>query len=277
MSRGCYSVVLNNANFLEMTLMTSNKNTTRRDFIRIRASLSMCLLGVSAVPALAAPAVIRPSEATSNDTFIYAFLPTTNFNSGGSSAGLVAGKAEISATNHDLRTLIRFDLSGRSIDAGETATLNLYVTDVSTATSQTFVTNPSANVPVIIDMYLATQAWNESTVTWNTQPTFAPTPFASTTIFGINRWASWNITAQAQAWIADANSNLGVVLLQRDFADDLTTTPPKQANAAFIASGFTQAGPGSSALWPNVVIPEPATLLVISGGLGLLVLRRRGR
>jgi len=94
---------------------------------------------------------------------------------------------------NNMRSLLTFDLtaipSGASITS---AKLYLYAW---------FITWP--NSPSYYRTYCAhrvTSAWEESTVTWNSQPMFSPTSTSETVVtgYGTEGWFSWDVTADVQ-------------------------------------------------------------------------------
>lgn len=208
--------------------------------------------------ALAAPAVIQPDEAASKDVFVYQFLPTFNFNSGGFAPILSSGKT---GTGHDTRSFLQFDLSGVSLDAGETATLNLYV---KSASSAGFGVDPTPVAPVIADIYYLTSPWDEATVTWATQPSIGSVVIDSQIIDSINRWVSFDITPLVQVWLANPSMNFGLAVMQNAVVN----------NGGFVVAVYESA---SGVNTPYLqIVPEPSMLnLVIV--VALMALRRHRR
>jgi hypothetical protein len=213
----------------------------------------------AASPAYAAPALLQPGPDVAQDTFVYQFLPTFNFDGPGWNALFATGKT---GTGHDIRGLIRFDLTGLSLDAGEIATLNLWVTDTAAAG---FGVSPSPAGPVTTDIHVATSSWTASTVTWATQPTFNPASVDSEVIDGINRWVSFDVTSAVSQWLADPSSNFGFVATQRDVV-----------NNGGRVMGVFQASAGQNRPFLQIApIPEPAGLALLGTTAMLLVRRRR--
>lgn len=227
---------------------------------RAIVSLSVAAGLTAAVAAVsAAPAILQPGPESAQDTFVYQFLPTFNFDGPGWNALIATGTT---GTGHDIRGLIRFDLTGLSLDAGEVATLNLWVTDTAAAG---FGVSPSPAAPVTTDLHLATSSWTASTVTWATQPTYNPAIIDSQLVDGINRWVSFDVTATVSQWLADPSGNFGFVATQRDIV-----------NNGGRVMGVFEASAGQNRPYLQIApIPEPSALALLGGTAMLLVRRRR--
>lgn len=227
---------------------------------RAIVSLSVAAGLTAAVAAVsAAPAILQPGPESAQDTFVYQFLPTFNFDGPGWNALFATGTT---GTGHDIRGLIRFDLTGLSLDAGEVATLNLWVTDTAAAG---FGVSPSPAAPVTTDLHLATSSWTASTVTWATQPTYNPAIIDSQLVDGINRWVSFDVTTTVSQWLADPSGNFGFVATQRDIV-----------NNGGRVMGVFEASAGQNRPYLQIApIPEPSALALLGGTAMLLVRRRR--
>lgn len=222
--------------------------------------LAMCL---AAAAFAAAPAVgqtiISPDNAASKDTFVYSFLPTFNFNAmPGFDVILASGK---SASGHDLRSLVQFDLAGVTMAPGEIATLNLFVADGGTVGFP--VVNPSPAFPVTADVYPVASAWTVGSVNWTTQPTVGATVLNSQVIDGIGRYVSFNVTDQVTAWLADPATNFGFSVQQRDVVSNGGSVQAIYHSAAGANRPYLYVG----------AVPEPAGALVLAAGL--LISRKR--
>ena len=68
------------------------------------------------------------------------------------------------------------------------------------------------------DIVRVTSGWNESTVTWNTQPTLDATIVSSLTVSdSVNLvYRNWDITSLVQGWHTGASANHGLALLSRN-------------------------------------------------------------
>jgi hypothetical protein len=90
--------------------------------------------------------------------------------------------------------------------------------------------------PVDVGAYEVTSSWNDSTITWNVQPTSASTPEYVRTVPAnvTDYFESWYIEDLAQGWIDGSITNYGVVL--RD-TDETTTKACKGFYASDLVYG----------------------------------------
>lgn len=235
---------------------------------------------VSGLTALLAGGSVRAAslvELAVEDTFAYQRFPTFNFGAGTYAVApwnlatiMAAGRT---TTNHNTEGYLRFDVTDqRTLLAGETAKLRLYVRSSQTVNESlipTFGADPVPATPVTVNARAVTASWAESTLTWNNKATAGPV-LASTLVDGINKWVEFDVTDQVNAWIANPSSNFGFNLeaaaVVRNSDDTAFVTPVFQSSS--------QANP------PQLVlnyIPEPMTASVAMGMGGLLLARRRGR
>lgn len=109
------------------------------------------------------------------------------------------------ASNSVYRTLVAGPFPASSIPAGATitqATLDLYL-----------IRNDQPAPLTDYTVYRATGPWSESTVTWNTQPPFDPTPVSTVSIGSeIGLFRSWDVTNLVAGWQAQTMPNYGVLL-----------------------------------------------------------------
>ena len=153
---------------------------------------------------------IQPDGAAGKDSYVNKMYPTQNY---GLERNTFAG---VYAADVWWRTYIQFDVS--SLPSGaviEDASLELYYfAAVSTASA-----GP-------IGAYKVTSSWNESSITWDDQPTASSTatdtvivPAANTSSF-----LSWNITELVEGWrvknniynVSTRTTNYGVMLRDTD-------------------------------------------------------------
>ncbi|HRK31403.1 MAG TPA: DNRLRE domain-containing protein [Tepidisphaeraceae bacterium] len=221
------------------------------------AALSAMGVGSTAV----AQTVIQPAAADSKDVFIYSFLATTNFNSFPGFDGILASGR--SASGHDLRSLVSFDITGVTLGAGQIATLNLFVADGSTVGFP--VVNPSATFPIQADIFANTEDWNASTVTWATQPSFSPTVVDSQTIDGVNKYITFNVTSLVQGWLANPATNFGFSIQQPEVVVNGGSVQAVYQSAVGAQRPFLYVGP----------VPEPTGIAALAMAGSLLILRRR--
>lgn len=213
----------------------------------------------------AAPVLIQPNEAASNDTFVYSFLPTTPF---GNTTYMGVSDATIAGQAHDTRSLISFDLTGVTLDSGEVARIGFWVrSKTGTAFDNPFIADPSPTATVPVNAYEITSSWIESSTNWNSQPSVAASSFASTTVSGINQFYSFDATTLVSNWLANPGSNFGV---------ELRMDAPVQNAGIDVAVVIDSAGGSGGAPYLQIMaVPEPTTLgvLFVAGALG--VRRRR--
>ena len=111
-----------------------------------------------------------------------------------------------------LRTYIKFDLSTVPANARITdADLRLYQHD--TFGSDNFT----------IGLYNVTGDWDESTITWNLQPTSSTDAEITNNITaGATTWKSWDIDTLVQGWLDGTITNYGMML--KDTEETLVST-----------------------------------------------------
>lgn len=221
--------------------------------------VTVVLQGMLAWPALAG-VVIQPDEPASQDVFNYQFLPTFNFETSGS--GFQAALATCkTSTGHDTHSLIAFDLSSVSIPSEDvtSATLNLYVADAGPTFGGAFA-NPSPGAPVDVDVLTVSGPWDESTVTWNSEPAPIGGVLDTATIAGIDQWITLDVTDPVRDWLAGTEANNGFILRQ-----------PAEVNGpgGLVAAVYdSSSGPNKPYL---AIVPEPGTfalMLVAGAALG---------
>ena len=131
------------------------------------------------------PQTLYPSA----DTYIYRNQPSSNY----------GGNTTMQIRMHDIhecRALVRFDLSSLAGKTIESAVMKLY-----------FYPGPTDGHT--IGAYRIDSTWDEMTVTWDTQPGNNATATASTYINEINKWWSWNVTTDVQAFVSGTKPNYG--------------------------------------------------------------------
>lgn len=216
--------------------MPSTRNRPQR--LR-RLALALALVASGTTHA-ATQIRLQPNEASSQDVFVYEFgipgvfgIPTaarvTNLDSTTLNAlaplpvvpfGNFLGAANTDPLTgmmgesraHDTKSLIRFDLSF----------LNLAPTQVQDAWINVYAlpglppfSDPTAMAPITTELRAATQAWNESTVTWENRPAVGPV-HSSATQSGVNQWVRFDVTGLVRDWLMTPARNYGVELSQPD-------------------------------------------------------------
>ncbi len=260
----------------------------------LSSKLLPLLLATTLTGAAHAVTILQPDESTSQDVFVYEFgvpgvfgiataarvtnldsqtlnalnpLPTVpfgNFLGSSNTTPLIGTQGETRA--HDTRSLLRFDLSGLGLSAGQvsTARLNLFALP-----GLPPFDNPTIAKPITTALHRVTQAWGETTVTWETQPT-VDGPFTSALQDGVNQWVSFDVTALVKDWLSDPTMNFGVELLQPDIVLADSGKP--------IASLYASSAAANTAQRPFLEIgtlPEPSTAALLVGALGLAGWRTR--
>lgn len=240
---------------------------------------------------------LQPNEAQSEDVFVYEFaipgffgiptaarvtnldsqtlnaltpppMPFGNFLGSGNTTPLLGAQGETRA--HDTKSLLRFDLGTLGFSAGQiqSARLNLFALP-----GLPPFDNPTTSKPLTTELHRVTQAWGETTVTWETQPTVAGAS-SSTVQNGINQWVSFDVTGLVQDWLANPGSNFGVDLTQPDIIIADSGRP--------IASLYASSAASNESIRPFLqisAIPEPSTFFLLMASLGLVgwaSRRRRG-
>jgi hypothetical protein len=213
-------------------------------------AILICFAAGVAFSNVARAVTIQPNEAASKDTFVYQFLPTFNFNSGGFGSLLTAGATGI---GHDTESLVQFDLSSVGLASAQvtSASFQLYVDSTSAAG---FGLNPDAAHPIQIDLLAiggASPTWDENTVTWSTEPTTVGGLVASATINGINQWITFDVTSLVKQWLDGTLTNNGFLLRQ---------------DAVVPGSGSFYVGVFDSSAGTNQpllnVVPEPTSMVL---------------
>jgi hypothetical protein len=260
------------------------------------------LLASTAMAAQAATTItLQPDERSSKDVFLYGFdvpgvfgipTPPRSTNLDTATLGMISpppvpfgnflGAAKTDPFSltpggplreHGTRTLIGFDLGLLSLAPSmvASATLNLYALPALRAFE-----SPDAANPVTTDLRRVTQAWGETTATWDMSPAVEALPFATVVQNGVNRWVSFDVTALVRDWLAQPAMNFGVELSQRDVVE---LQVPGQRDRYF-ASLYASSAFDDMALRPHLTIsavPEPSSWALF--GVGIVatawVVRRR--
>jgi hypothetical protein len=136
------------------------------------------------------------------DSIVETVNPTTNYET------ITLCEIGRNGTYNMLREYIQFDLSTVPADAVVVdANLKLYQ-------YSNFGTNNFT-----IGLHNVTSAWDESTITWNLQPTCSVDAETTSDItIGDITWKSWEIDNLVQAWLDGSITNYGVVLKDTDEA-----------------------------------------------------------
>ena len=148
---------------------------------------------------------IKPDGAAGKDAQVASGYPTMNY---GDSNPLQVGASTLSGWDGIVRSYLQFNLSSIPSDASV----------VVAALWLTHEGESDAPASVTICAHKVTGSWNESTITWNNQPTSDPTCESTITIPAGDPggWRKWFIRELVQGWIDGSIPNYGVVLKQTD-------------------------------------------------------------
>jgi hypothetical protein len=193
---------------------------------------------VSATPTLFPQVVLQPGPNDGKDAYVHSGNPTLNY---GNSTSLYFGGIPLSGglASDTLNLYIQFDLS--FISPG---------TQINSARLDLYLTGQNGWMVYDYGVYQVTQAWEEVTLTWNSQPQHNTTPV--TTFFGqewqsaYNRWHTvQNLEALVQQWVNDPANNHGLVI--------------RAINDLYGAPRIASSDWADSTLRPKLVINSPGT------------------
>lgn len=142
---------------------------------------------------------IQPDGTAGLDTRISQLNPTTNYGTGTTFAiGYRPANGDVN------RTLIKFDISSIGNDANiASAVLSIYAIS----------TDESASATMTYNVHEVTQSWVETSVTWNTQPTFSAEVSGSTSVTSnTTGFKSIDITGLVKDWISGKKTNNGLII-----------------------------------------------------------------
>jgi hypothetical protein len=225
-----------------------------------RPWLGVLLAALAPIASRAETILIEPGVSDGEDTAVYHFIP---FLARGDYPSLYAFTIAEDNQAHDFRTFLHFDLPEELLGACvEQSDVYVYYGFDSSG----FGTGE--NVPGTLTCEPVLAAWDEMTMTWNSQPAIgAPLDTVTDiTAFGL---LSCDITPLAQAWL-DGEPNYGVAL----------SSPTARA------MGFYSSEAGSPVLQeqkPALAItiaddpqacPEPASAAAFATAAGALAVRR---
>ena len=118
---------------------------------------------------------------------------------------------------HQIDGLVNFDIS--SISQNEeilSATLNIY-----------YYRGENSPANRDLNLYKITDVWNENTVTWNTQPTYAPPSLTTySTVPSSYGWMPWEVTSDVLDFVNKPVDNYGWKITDEIYygSDDIPTT-----------------------------------------------------
>lgn len=269
------------------------------------ATMGMAVLAtvVMAAP-VAASSVLRPDEAMSKDTFIYAFaVPGTlgipgapnmlNFDTESIPAtaavpfGTTLGVAETvpfvnpddpdfptTIREHTTRSLLEFDVASLGISADRVKSATFEITGIGNLFP---FDPPSLSFPVQVDLKPVLEMWDEQTVTWDTRPMVGSVAASYTMTDGFET-LRFDVTGLVQSWLDMPSGNFGFELSQAG----IVMTPPSMAGGRerFAVGLFASSASADEMMRPRLTVsevPVPAALPLLLGGVSVLagVARRR--
>jgi len=160
--------------------------------------------------------------------------------------------------------------------AGNSRSIGLLEFDISSIAAGATVNNATLslfhlynyNLGQTYNIFRVTSAWDESTVTFDTAPTFDPTAVASLTIGDNGMWVyrNWDITNLVQGWVSGSYQNYGM------WIEEIPVTGQGSAYFASASSGSEM----RPVLDINYTVPDQGSSLLLLGlSLPVLVLLRR--
>lgn len=177
----------------------------------------------------------------SQDATISEEAPTTNF---GSLSTLRTGRASAGSGGR-YRPLLTFPIGSVPPGFVASAYLNVFMNDTSGVGG---FPNPRS-----IGVHRITGSWNESSVTWSSQPSHNPVAESVVRVAG-STWYRWNITQFVNTWYANwmiANPNWATGLMLKDGNETASDTPRDWVSSE-----------GSSTLRPYIsAVPWSGSLL----------------
>jgi hypothetical protein len=155
-------------------------------------------------------ATLQPDGITGKDALLHGLSSEVNNNYGGNTQ-LAATAWTFNGVPGVVRSLIEFNLTSIPINSIiDSAKLSLYAIDYSTGLGQHSTLSGSN------DCWLerVTSSWNESTVTWNTQPTITTQGIVSlpASTSATQDYLNINVTAIVQDMVTNPSTNFGFML-----------------------------------------------------------------
>jgi hypothetical protein len=234
------------------------------------------LLVLAASAQAAVTVVVRPSSSTPNsgDAYNSSASPTTNF---GPSGALVVSGSGAANTKGEFQSVLKFDLAvvvstlNTTFGTGQW-NLDSVALELTAATPLNATFNANAAGSVGVD-WLTTDSWTEAGITWNGLPALVSGGAESMGSFsygGANSGTTQYTLASTAGFAADLASG-GTTSLR------LFAAGPDVSMVVNARNFGTAASRPALIITASASSPEPSRLMLLMGGLGALVLRRRRR
>ena len=205
--------------------------------------ISVTFIIVSASNLCASTITLQPGPTDGIDTYVYSNMYAGN--NYGSDEMIYVVNPNVSGFYSE--GLIKFDVS--SYTNVQSAHLNLYL----------YISSCDAEYTTV-SLHKITSDWDESTVTWNTKPSYDATPVASLELYDnqyyYENWISFDITSIVSSWTS-GETNRGLVIVCSEW----------EYNYKFFRSSDYLADPSQR---PKLIldaevgapIPEPLTIIL---------------
>ena len=228
------------------------------------------MAAIAAAALLAGPASAEAVLGASQTAAVYQFQPDTPSPGGSYTGGFLTANFGDGLLNYGL---LQFDLSG---EAGAATAAAVFLHHVYNTTDAEF------------GLFRLTSAWSAGSVTYNTAPTYDPTPVSTRTftaaLNGPDELEAFDVTGVVNGWLSGAYANYGLALMRIDDPDNaflyfaaVDDGDPADGDVS------VQRGPVLSVLGTRTItvggVPEPAAwgLMILGFGLAGASLRRARR
>ena len=166
--------------------------------------------------------------------------------------------------------LVKFDLSSLKGKDIKSATLQMAATGV------TFIQTQPVR---LVDVSLIDGTFDESTVTYNTKPSWGTSSVASCAVYSAGVWYSWDVSASVASKAKDGSEAAYAIGLDTmaDKSQEQVLFASRQVSAAAPRLIVTYA-PTNNAIWPWWVwVAGIVVIAIIAFVAGLMITRRKNR